>query len=250
MQSPRSKTEESASRASTGVEALEPAETDAKPSVSELAGLRTHANGNEPQTRGAEQASVADRSHPATEVADATFHVYRFYAADDELLYVGQSARLPRRLSQHRREKDWWREVVRIELDRCESKAEALRLERDLIERRHPPYNVALNPQPRKRREAEPEEADTACCPSCGAPEAFLEFHRLVSEVWRWTEWPGVPAGELPTHEPDFYLGDPDAVVTVNCAHCGDQWPLDYGPAYCTEPEALGWLDSHREELR
>lgn len=42
--------------------------------------------------------------------------LYRIYGDDSELLYVGTSLHPNQRLVYHRRKKDWWEEVRRIEL--------------------------------------------------------------------------------------------------------------------------------------
>jgi len=43
--------------------------------------------------------------------------VYRLYDADDQLLYVGKTRRLRQRLLRHRREAEWWPQVVSIQIE-------------------------------------------------------------------------------------------------------------------------------------
>lgn len=43
--------------------------------------------------------------------------VYRFYAADGRVLYVGCTTDLPQRLATHQSEKPWWSEVIRVECE-------------------------------------------------------------------------------------------------------------------------------------
>lgn len=46
-----------------------------------------------------------------------TAAIYRCFAADDTLLYVGQSINSANRLSQHKARSVWWDQVVRIEIE-------------------------------------------------------------------------------------------------------------------------------------
>lgn len=69
--------------------------------------------------------------------------IYRFYAADGALLYVGVTADLPSRMRQHAREKPWWPQVARVESDLCGSEADALVKEGTAIVAEKPRYNIA-----------------------------------------------------------------------------------------------------------
>lgn len=68
--------------------------------------------------------------------------VYFMYDADGELLYVGISLCVPVRLEQHRRDKSWWQEVVRIEIEHHTHRRAALFSEKMAIRMRSPKYNV------------------------------------------------------------------------------------------------------------
>jgi hypothetical protein len=85
------------------------------------------------------------------------FSVYRFYAPDDALLYVGRSARLPQRIRDHFRDKPWWAEASRIELEHFDTAAEMVAHEAVLIRSLAPRYNIALMPQRRPVVEVAPE---------------------------------------------------------------------------------------------
>lgn len=70
--------------------------------------------------------------------------VYLYYDARDSLLYVGITSRAMRRQDEHN-VKEWWPFVVRQEVVHCDSRAEALALERDLIQDLQPPFNKQHN---------------------------------------------------------------------------------------------------------
>ena len=50
--------------------------------------------------------------------------LYRFYANDGTLLYIGITISPPQRFKQHSRDKAWWNEVARIELVQFNSREE------------------------------------------------------------------------------------------------------------------------------
>jgi hypothetical protein len=56
----------------------------------------------------------------------STLALYRFYAADDQLLYVGLTINPGKRMERHRGEKPWWNDIARVTLEHHES-IEALR---------------------------------------------------------------------------------------------------------------------------
>ncbi len=68
--------------------------------------------------------------------------VYRFFDADDELLWVGVTATRTRRFAQHREQREWWTEIVRAEFEHFGTRAEAEAAEREQIQTLHPRYNV------------------------------------------------------------------------------------------------------------
>jgi len=77
--------------------------------------------------------------------------VYRCYAADGALLYVGSSGVGVARLLGHRL-KPWWRRVTTVTLERHETHAAALLAEREAIRSEEPRHNViryARPPRPR-----------------------------------------------------------------------------------------------------
>jgi predicted GIY-YIG superfamily endonuclease len=78
--------------------------------------------------------------------------VYLYYDAHDGLLYVGITSRGIRRQREHNADKDWWRFVVRQEVEHYDTRDEALDRERTLIRMYAPPFNTALNPVGREAR--------------------------------------------------------------------------------------------------
>lgn len=90
-----------------------------------------------------------------------TYTIYRFYGPDDALLYVGETARIRKRIVDHQMgnprglpmghedgPKPWWREAARIELEHLPpgtTEREAMAIEREQIERLRPVYNRDYN---------------------------------------------------------------------------------------------------------
>lgn len=82
--------------------------------------------------------------------------LYRFYNAADELLYIGITNRIPRRLGQHSDTKPWYTEVATITVEHHPTRMVALNVEKRAIKAEHPRYNVVHNDRPRSRRAAAP----------------------------------------------------------------------------------------------
>jgi predicted GIY-YIG superfamily endonuclease len=71
--------------------------------------------------------------------------LYRLYAADDTLLYIGISNRPELRLENHQKHKDWWHEVDTYTTDGYMDRREAEAAEVAAIQAERPLYNVAHN---------------------------------------------------------------------------------------------------------
>ena len=71
--------------------------------------------------------------------------LYRYYDAAGRLLYVGISFNAIARAIQHRAHKDWWVDVVRMEVEHLPTRADALEAEREAVRLERPLHNVALN---------------------------------------------------------------------------------------------------------
>ena len=71
--------------------------------------------------------------------------LYRFFDESGALLYVGITGNPAKRLSQHRREKDWWDSVSRVEMQRFASREELEAAERAAVIAEKPLHNVVFN---------------------------------------------------------------------------------------------------------
>lgn len=69
-------------------------------------------------------------------------HLYRHFDADGTLLYVGISLGVMHRLAQHMSGSPWTAEIARVEVMRFETRAEALRVEREAIQIEKPRHNI------------------------------------------------------------------------------------------------------------
>lgn len=76
--------------------------------------------------------------------------LYRMFAEDGALLYVGISTRGPRRFSEHQADQPWWTSVASATLEHFEYPHQATAAERKAIRDEHPRFNVV-------HREAEGE---------------------------------------------------------------------------------------------
>ena len=76
-----------------------------------------------------------------TPPAIPTHVVYRMWDHDGQLLYVGVSSRIDRRISQHRRHKPW-QEVATITLEHFPTRQEADQAELDAIHTENPLWNI------------------------------------------------------------------------------------------------------------
>jgi excinuclease UvrABC nuclease subunit len=70
--------------------------------------------------------------------------VYIFYGEGGEPLYVGSSRRMPARLREHT-DSAFWPLVDRVEIRVFDDFSAALEVERDLISKYAPPFNVELH---------------------------------------------------------------------------------------------------------
>jgi predicted GIY-YIG superfamily endonuclease len=85
------------------------------------------------------------RSQAGMSTPTSVFTLYRFYATDDTLLYVGLTTNPGQRFKKHRGEKPWWPEIARIEMEYHPTLAALQAAEREAITTEKPRYNVQLN---------------------------------------------------------------------------------------------------------
>lgn len=74
--------------------------------------------------------------------------VYRFYDADDRLLYVGMTETPKARWTWHRKRSSWWPDARRREIAWYDSRAEAAAIETQAIRTEAPLHNVTYNGPP------------------------------------------------------------------------------------------------------
>lgn len=82
----------------------------------------------------------------ASVCANVPTSLYLYYDNCNVLLYVGVTNRGARRNWEHNADKAWWPHVSRQEIRHLPSREEALRLEREIIAERRPPFNRQHNP--------------------------------------------------------------------------------------------------------
>lgn len=70
-----------------------------------------------------------------------SWHVYELRSDAGELLYVGYSRWLKRRITTHRREKSWWPEVAEVASEAFTTEEEARLREKELWAGERPKYN-------------------------------------------------------------------------------------------------------------
>ncbi|MER5902987.1 GIY-YIG nuclease family protein [Streptomyces mirabilis] len=83
--------------------------------------------------------------------------LYRFYDAEDRLLYVGITSNPKARWRAHARDKYWWPEVSRKTIEWFETRKSAERIEKIEVEEESPAYNRTFNGE--RRRELQNEDA-------------------------------------------------------------------------------------------
>lgn len=74
-----------------------------------------------------------------------TTALYRHFAADGTLLYVGISLSWPERTRAHRSDSRWFDQVARLEIEHFPTRDEALAAEREAIQCERPKFNIVHN---------------------------------------------------------------------------------------------------------
>lgn len=70
--------------------------------------------------------------------------LYAFFGESGDVLYVGESSDVPRRITEHRRKKKWWPEVREIRVLRWENPSDRLIVETVVQLREFPKYCRAI----------------------------------------------------------------------------------------------------------
>jgi predicted GIY-YIG superfamily endonuclease len=81
---------------------------------------------------------------------DQPVSLYRFFNPAGELLYIGITNRIPRRLDEHGDDKPWYLEVARVTVEHHTDRYAALAAEKTAIKTERPKYNVVHNRSPHR----------------------------------------------------------------------------------------------------
>ena len=111
---------------------------------------------------------------------DTPVALYRFFGVGGDLLYIGITGHLPRRLHQHGKHKDWWQDCQRVEVEHVRGRDRALRREADLIKALRPRHNVTHN----RGRDSTAIELDTSSSWSWRSVKSGLKREDDLVLVW------------------------------------------------------------------
>lgn len=123
------------------------------------------------------------------------FVLYRFYADDGALLYVGVTNNPTRRFSKHEDDKPWWHEVRGITVEHYNTREDVLAAERRAIEVEHPRYNIKRPSILRASKAAAASTKATWVCDACDKwvrdgdgyiHISYDEIYRAVADQRRW----------------------------------------------------------------
>lgn len=142
-------------------------------------------------------------------MSDAT-DLYRAFAADGSLLYVGISFSALERLRQHRSDSAWFPTMHTLTIERFSSRQEALSAEAAAIKREKPLCNVVHNPLNRRtaptrrprvyreaRRKPQPAPPPLEQKPVVLAPKTYGQWtYDDDMDCWEWTDLPEKPPFE------------------------------------------------------
>lgn len=79
----------------------------------------------------------------------SVFTLYRFYAADDALLYIGLTVNPGQRFTNHAHKKEWWVDVAKVTLEQHPDYPALVVAEREAIQAEKPLHNIIYNGKPR-----------------------------------------------------------------------------------------------------
>ena len=87
--------------------------------------------------------------------------LYRLYAVDGTLLYIGMTGRIKERLRSHAKHRPWWDEVHGCRLERSGSRGALIKAERSAIRAEKPARNVANT---KFKTTSSAKRVQSACC--------------------------------------------------------------------------------------
>lgn len=135
-------------------------------------------------------------------VGPTAHQLYRMFAHDGQLLYIGISKSALVRMTQHAGEKPWWGEVTRIEIEHYELfRDEMEAIERKAIKSEQPKYNKAHRSMDPRYLTIHERGLLSDVCERCGRPYCPIEavelpngktlayfLCRSCERTW-WAEW-------------------------------------------------------------
>ena len=101
-----------------------------------------------PRRRSSKPRSPSRSRRTGKAVKATSTALYRYYDADDELLYVGMTGDLAEREVEHIRDSTWMDFAARSTIERFPTRDEAEEAERDAIRSEVPLFNIAHNDTP------------------------------------------------------------------------------------------------------
>lgn len=116
--------------------------------------------------------------------AETRYVVYRLWAADDSLLYIGSTGNWPLRMTQHQRHQPWWGQITRTALDYFPTREAAYAAERIAIQLEHPRHNKVHNNPVRQAAEAARRAAREAA-----ARDGAAALVMLAASAWLLGQW-------------------------------------------------------------
>lgn len=123
--------------------------------------------------------------------------LYRCFAADGALLYVGISVGFARRWYEHAKAKSWWPEVARLTVDLFPDRPSADAAETAAIRDEKPRYNVGKTPTFAAGCGRSPRVVPESLPQSIGMPQIALMLGICLGRVRTISREPGFPAVAL-----------------------------------------------------
>ena len=106
--------------------------------------------------------------------------MYRFFDGQGRLLYIGATSCFPRRLREHARDKPWWDDVARIDIEHFSSLKAAQTAEVEAIKSEKPLYNKIAASVGLSEREREPKRR---LLRARGLGSCAVDFQK---DLWCW----------------------------------------------------------------
>jgi predicted GIY-YIG superfamily endonuclease len=143
--------------------------------------------------------------------------VYRFYAADETLLYVGATDNVMKRLIAHKaRHGRWFKAIAWIKVDHFDTRMEALAAEEIAITTENPQHNILKSNGHKSRKDREPGlEVAIMIAGGMAKLAELVNVERPTVVLWRRIPAKHVPkiarALNISMHElrPDIFPGVP-----------------------------------------